>query len=227
MELEQLQAQWRLLDQKVEQSLILQTTLLQQFRLQAARRHLNHLAVWPMIDLAFGLVVLLISGSCLGDRWSTPSLAVPAAALMTAAIVFSIGNIRQLAIVRSMAWDGSISGIQVSMSRLRRARIQQLKWVILLSPLVWFAAMCVGGEVLFGGDLIRSADRTWVIGNIAFGILFIPGGVMLARIASNRWRKSAFWKNVLDDISGRSLAQAQRELDQWTEFTKEPRIEQQ
>jgi hypothetical protein len=226
MELEQLQAQWRLLDQKVEQSLSLQTTLLQQVGLQAARRHLNHLAVRPMIDLAFGFIVLLVSGSCLGDRWWTPSLAVPAAALMAAAIVFFIGNIRQLAIVRSMAWDGSISGIQVSMSRLRRARIQQLKWVILLSPLIWFAAMCVGCEVLFGGDLIRSADRTWVIGNIVFGVLFIPCGVVLARIASNRWRESSFWKSVVDDISGRSLVQAQRELDQWIEFTKEPRIDQ-
>lgn len=225
MQLEQLQAQWRLLDQKVEQSLSLQTTLLQQVCLQAARRRLNHLVVRPVIDLVFGFFVLLVSGSCLGDRWSSPSLAVPAAALMTAAIVFSIGNIRQLVIVHGMAWDGSISGIQVSMGRLRCARIHQLKWVILLSPLIWFAAMCVGAEVLFGGDLIRSADRTWVIGNIAFGILFIPGGIVLARLASNRWRESSFWKNMLDDISGRSLGQARRELDQWIEFTKEPRIQ--
>jgi hypothetical protein len=218
MELEQLQAQWRLLDQKLEQSLAMQSALLRQIQTQKAKRRLNQLAVWPVIDLAFGVFVLFVSESCLGDHWTTPSLALPAASLMIAAIVFSAGNIRQLALVRLIEWDGPIGAIQTSMSRLRRARIQQFKWVILLAPLVWFAAMCVGGEVLFGADLIASADRAWVISNILFGIAFIPGGIFLARLASNHWRETSFWKDLLDGISGRSLRAAQRELDQWSEL---------
>jgi hypothetical protein len=226
VELEQLQAQWRLLDQKMEQTLAVQAALLQRAHMQTAQRHLTHLAFWPVIDLMFGAFVLVVSGSCLGDHWTSPSLALPAAGLMVAAIVFSIGNLRQLAFVRNFAWDGPIAAIQTTMTRLRRARIQQFKWVILLSPLVWFAAMCVGGAVLFGGDLVRSADRAWVIGNIVFGIAFIPGGIVLTRVASNRWRERSFWKNVLDGISGRSLVEAQRELDQWSELANDRTIEQ-
>ena len=110
------------------------------------RRHLHLLAFWPVVDLAFAVVVLFVSGSCLGDHWSTPSLALPSAALLIAAIVFVIGNLRQLANVGGIIWDGPIGSIQVAMSRLRRARIQQFKWAVLSGPLVWFCGMCVGGQ---------------------------------------------------------------------------------
>src|SRR5580658_5713088 len=100
MELDQLQAQWRLLDQKLDRSLALQAAVLQRVRVQGARRHLNALAFWPVLDLAFAALVLLVSGSCLGDHWSSPTLAIPAACLMIASIAFLIGNIRQLTLVR-------------------------------------------------------------------------------------------------------------------------------
>jgi hypothetical protein len=96
---------------------------------------------------------------------------------------------------------------------------------LLLSPLVWFCAMCVGGELLCGANLIQSANSAWVIANIVFAICFIPVGMMLARVASRLWPDSVFWTAVLDSASGRSLVVAQRELDQWTELTNEPAIE--
>jgi hypothetical protein len=225
MELEQLQAQWRLLDQKVDQTLSIQKTLLRQTHLQSARRHLHLLAFWPVVDLAFAVVVVILSGSYLGDHWSTPSLALPSAALLIAAIVFVIGNLCQLADVGGIIWDGPIGSIQVAMSRLRRARIRQFKWAVLFSPLVWFCAMCVGSQMLFGVNLIESFDRAWIITNIVFGVLFIPCGGAVARVLASHCDQSSWWKGALDRISGRSLAAAQRDLDQWTAFAQESSIE--
>jgi hypothetical protein len=225
MELEQLQAQWRLLDQKVDQALSIQKILLRQTHLQSARRHLRLLAFWPIVDLAFGVAVLLASGSCLGDHWSTPSVALPSVTLWIAANVFTIGNIYQLANVGGIIWDGPIGSIQVAMSRLRRARIRQFKWAVLSGPLVWFCAMCVGSQALFGVNLIESFDRAWVITNIVFGVLFIPCGGAVARILASHCNQSSWWKGALDGISGRSLAAAQRDLDQWTAFAQESSIE--
>jgi hypothetical protein len=225
MELEQLQAQWRLLDQKVDQALSIQKTLLRQIHLQSARRHLHLLAFWPIVDLAFGVAVLLVSGSCLGDHWSTPSVALPSVTLLIAAIVFVIGNLRQLANVGGIIWEGPIGSIQVAMSRLRRARLRQFKWAVLSGPLVWFCGMCVGSEMLFGVNLIESFDRAWIIANIVFGVLFIPCGAAVAQFLASRCNQSSWWKGSLDGISGRSLAAAQRDLDRWTAFAQESSIE--
>jgi hypothetical protein len=225
MELEQLQSQWQLLDQKVDQALSIQKTLLRQTHLQSARRHLHLLAFWPVVDLAFAVVVVVASGSCLGDHWSTPAVALPSATLLIAAIAFAIGNICQLVNVGGIIWDGPIGSIQVAMSRLRRARIRQFKWAVLSGPLVWFCAMCVGIQALLGVNLIESFDRAWVIANIVFGVLFIPCGGAVARILASHCNQSSWWKGALDGISGRSLAAAQRDLDQWTAFAQESSIE--
>lgn len=221
MELEQLQSRWRLLDQKLDRTLAMQASLLRQVHLEAARRHINRLAVWPTIDLAFGIVVLLAAGSCLGDHWTTASLSAPAAALMAAAILFLVGNILQLKSVLGIAWDGPITDIQRVMGGVRRARIRQLKWIVLLSPLVWFCLMCVGGELFFGLNVIQAFSPLWTVANIGLGILFVPVGMWLARSLSRRGHDSSFWRTVLDDVSGRSLTAAQRELDRWAAMANE------
>ena len=224
MELEQLEQRWQLLNQKLDQTMALQLSLVRQARLQAARRHLNRLAFWPMIDAMFAAVIVLASGSCLGNYWSSATLAIPAGTLVLAGILFLISNIHQLADVFGITWDGPIGDIQIAMSRVRQARIRQFKWIILLAPLLWLCMMAVGGELLIGERMLKVIalfDRTWVIGNIVFGILFIPVGIVVARICSRRWQGSSFWKHLVDDVSGRSLVAAQQELDRWIDVTNE------
>jgi hypothetical protein len=228
MELEQLERRWQLLDQKLDRTITMHSSLLRRAHLQAARRHVNRLAVWPMIDLVFAAVVVLASGSCLGDYWSSATLAIPTGALMMAGIFFLISNIRQLGDVFGITWDGPIGDIQLAMNRVRLARIRQLKWIILLGPLLWLCMMAVGGELLVGKrmlNVIASFDRAWLIGNIAFGILFIPVGMLFARMLSQSWQGSSFWKNLVDDVSGRSLVAARLELDRWSDVTNEQPID--
>lgn len=42
-----------------------------------------------------------------------------------------------------------------------------------------------------------------------------------SRINSRRWQHHTFWRNLMDDISGRSLATAQQELKRWAELGNE------
>jgi len=222
MELDQLQERWRQLDQKLGRTLATNAAVLRQIGVQRTRRHINRLAVWPVIDLAFGVAVLLVSGSFLGDHWPEPTLVLPASGLMVASVLFVIDNIRQLASASRVAWDGPIADIQLAVSRLRHARIRQFKWIILLSPLLWLCMMTVGGELIFGVNVIKTFDPVWVVANIAFGLLFVPAGVVIARTLGGRWQHHPFWRNLLDDISGRSLVTAQQELKRWVELGDEP-----
>ncbi|MGA2256239.1 MAG: hypothetical protein ABSG53_16440 [Thermoguttaceae bacterium] len=90
--------------------------------------------------------------------------------------------------------------------------------IILLSPLLWLCMMAVGAELIFGVNVIKSFDPVWVAANIAFGLLFVPDGVAIARALRRRWQHHPFWRNLLDDISGRSLVTAQQELKGWVEL---------
>ncbi len=222
MELDQLQERWRQLDQKLDRTLATKSAVLRQIGLQGTRRRINRLAVRPVIDLAFGVGVLLVTGSFLGDHWPEPTLVLPALGLVVASVLFVIDNIRQLASASRVAWDGPIADIQFAVSRLRHARIRQFKWIILLSPLLWLCMMAVGGMLIFGVNVMKTFDTLWVVGNIAFGLLFVPAGAVIARALGRRWQHHPFWRNLLDDISGRSLARAQQELRRWADLGNEP-----
>lgn len=221
MELEQLQTQWHLLDQKLNRTLAMHSDVLRQMTVQRARQRVNRLTLWPVIDLIFGIAVLFSSASTLLDHGSRPMLAVASASLMLAAVVFLIDNVRQLVFVSEISWDGPIAQIQLPLSRLRHARVRQFKWVILLSPLLGFCMLIVGPMFLLGVNVLESFNPAWIVGNIAFGCLFVPAGAMIIRALRKRWHDHAFWKSWMDDISGHSLVAAQRELRQWVELENE------
>jgi hypothetical protein len=227
MELDQLQERWRQLDQKLGRTLAMNSAVLRQIGLQRTRRRINRLAVWPVIDLAFGVGVLLVTGSFLGDHWSEPTLVLPALGLMVASVLFVIDNIRQLESASRVAWDGPIADIQLAVNRLRYARIRQFKWIILGSPLVGFCGLIVGLQWLLDWlpephSILDKLDPWWVVANVAFGLLFVPGGVVIARALRRRWQHYPFWQNLLDNISGRSLVTVRQELKRWVELGDEP-----
>ena len=158
MELDQLQERWRQLDHKLDRALATNTAVLRQIALQGTRRRINRLAVWPVIDLLFGVGVLLFTGSFLIDHWLEPTLVLLALGLMVAAILFVIDNVRQLEFASRVAWDGPVADIQLAVNRLCHARIRQFKWIILLSPLVGFCGLIVGLQCCWTGCQNRTSS---------------------------------------------------------------------
>jgi hypothetical protein len=75
---------------------------------------------------------------------------------------------------------------------------------------------------IFDVNVMKTFDPMWVVANFAFGLLFVPAGVVIARALGRRWQHHPFWRSLLDDISGRSLATAQQELKTWAELGNEP-----
>ena len=76
MQLEEFQRQWQLLDEKLDKTLKLERALLRQTVMPPTRRRVNRLAIWPALDIAFCIVVLLLAGSVLGEHWVTSSIVV-------------------------------------------------------------------------------------------------------------------------------------------------------
>jgi len=227
MQLEELQQHWQRLDEKLDQSLKLEAELLRQVVLPPARRRVNRLAMGPAVDSGLCVCALLLAGSLLGNHWRDWPLVVPSAATLIAAIVLLIDSVRQLVCVSELDWSGPVAEIQCSLERLRGARIRQFKWAILLGPLVGFCLLIVGIQSLFdwfSGFSFSIADKLnhpWVLGNYAFGVLFIPLGYAIARMLAKRFHGHAWWQNALDGISGKSLKAAAQELERWTSLQRE------
>lgn len=238
MQLEELQQQWQRLDQKLDQSLALQTELVRRVVMQPARRRVNRLALWPaLIDVAFSVCVLLLVGACLGDLWGDWRGVAPASVVMIGAIALLIISIRQLQHVAKLDWCGPVAEIQSSLERLRIAQIRKFKWIMLLAPLVGFCGLMVGLHWVFerfafskvgAGELtdgrikeILDTLTPWIVGNYVFGVLFVPLGYLVARVLAKRCHGHRWWQAVLDGIAGNSLKAATRDFDRWASLQQE------
>jgi uncharacterized membrane protein YfcA len=226
MQLEQLQQHWQQLDQKLDYSLAIQNELMRQVVMQPARRRLHRLAIWPVIDLVFGIVVVLLAGSFLASHWPDSRLVVPAGVVMIGAIALMISSIRQLNCVAELDWAGPVAHIQRSLEHLRVMKIQQFKWVILLSPLVGFCAFVVGLQWILGWlsegrfHLFDKFDANWIVANYIFGVVFVPLGYFAARVLAQKCQRYPWWQAVLNDISGHSLKAAALDVERWSSLQR-------
>lgn len=226
MQLEQLQQQWQRLDQKLDQSLVIQNELVRQVIMQPTRRRLHRLAIWPVIDLVFCVVVVLLAGSFLGSHWPDVRLMMPAGVVMIGAIALMISSIRQLNGVAELDWCGPVAAIQSSLEQLRVMKIQQFKWVILLSPLVGFCGFLVGLQWILGWlsegrvHLHDKLDPRWIVANYVFGLVFVPLGFLVARVLAQKCHQHPWWQAVLNDVAGNSLKAATRDVERWSNLQR-------
>jgi Tfp pilus assembly protein PilN len=224
MPIEDLQRQWRRLEQKLDQSLALETELVRRAIVQPARRRIHRLAFWPAIDVAFGVGVLLFVGDFLSRHGHDARLAGLALVVALSSLALVIDSVRQLVRIAGVDWSGPVAAIQCSLAKLRAARIRQFQWVILLAPLVGFCVFVVGLQSVISwvsdgrSSVIDKLDARWVIANLIFGLLFVPCGYWLGQVLASWGRRRGWWQAVLDDVSGRSLAAVTRDLEDWTQL---------
>ncbi len=226
MQLEELQRQWQRLDEKLEQTLKLQSEVLRQTVMPPARSRIGRLAIWSVLDIAFCVLTLLLVGSFVGDHWQMGSLVAPAAVVMLAAVVLLIDSIRQRVWVAEIDWSATVVEIQSALSRLRIAKINQFKWIMLCAPLVCFCVLIVGLQWLLERlpephFILDKVNPWWVGANYAFGVLFIPFGHAVIGFLARRFRERGWWQRVLDDVSGTSVNKAKLELERWASLEGE------
>lgn len=229
MQLEELQKQWQRLDEKIERTLKVDRELLRLAVLQPARRRVNRGSIWPALDIAFCLAVMLFTGSFLGHHWKTWSLAGLASVVMIAALTLLIDGIRRLNSLSEIDWSGAAVDIQSSLSRLHIAKLRQVKWILLLSPLVGFCGLIVGLQWLLDRlpephFILDKLDPWWVAGNFVFGVLFIPFGHAVVRFFANRLSCHGWWQRLLIDISGSSMKKTRDELERWASLDDDERM---
>lgn len=224
MHLEELQQQWQRLEERLDRSLALESELVRQVVLQPARRRLNRLAIWPVIDLLFCVVGLIGVGGFLGDHFSDWRQSLPALVVQGGLVALLVASVWQLQRISELDWTGPVSELQGRLDRLRVTRIRQFQWVALLSPLMGFCGLLVGVQWLMERATGRPAgivpllDAGWVIANLVLGILWIPVGYLAARYLAGRFRGHSWWTRLLDGVAGETLKGAQADVNRWADL---------
>lgn len=217
MELDELKNRWQELDRKLDANLRLNARLVRTSVIGSAQNSLRWLMLRTVAGTTMQIILVLLTGSFLADHIREFRFAVPALLLHASAIALLGTSIHQLVTLQSIDYAAPVLAIQRKLETLRMSRIRETKWTLFASPLLW-AAMLVVLAKSIGVDLWRVELRNWIIGNFAFGLLFLGAMIWIARHVSVR---SRFMRQLLDDIAGRSLTNAHKTLASIDEFERE------
>ena len=222
MNLEQLHEQWRQLDAKIDRALELDLEILRAANVPPIRQRIHRWAFWPSLDILFAAFVLVFFGNFAFNHVHELAMLLPAMLVMGAGILLILTSVLQLKTVFGIDWDGPIFQMQSEMEKLHIAKIRQFKWVILCAPLVGFCALLVVLQSILDYlpqkiSILDKIDSTWLLANAIFGVLFVPVAYGIALFMARNFGHRTWWQRTLDDISGRTIHAARRDLRRWSE----------
>lgn len=206
MTFEQMQAEWRATNDRLEASIRLNTALLRERGTQRSRRALRGVSRELVFELAMNAAAVLLTGSFFADHFREVRFAIPGFALYAFAMLQLAAGIHQLVALRAIDFAEPIVEIQRRLATLHLQRVRTTKWTLLLAPLLWPPLLIVLLRALHL-DAYALLGARYLAANVVVGLAAIP----LLRWLATRRPGSA----VLDAIAGRSLRQASQALDVW------------
>lgn len=221
MEFDEMKAAWRELDRRMDAGVERDRHIWKELKLDRTRSTLRWLAGWPVVELVFDVLAVVLLGALLLEHAHAVRYAAPILALHIAAIVKLAATIRQLAMIARIDYAAPVVEIQRRLAALRALRIRTTKWVLLLAPLMWTPLAIIAAKALLGFDLYRGFGPLWVALNLAFGAAVIALALWIARRHAGWFRSSRFMQQLADDIAGRSLTAATGHLDEIARFEDE------
>ncbi|HET8898046.1 MAG TPA: hypothetical protein VFN09_04650 [Rhodanobacteraceae bacterium] len=122
-----------------------------------------------------------------------------------------------LLLTRIYLFDAPVLVLQRRLAQLRRFRVVSTLALGLPWWLLWVLATFVLARALTGADLYLAAPG-WFWISLAFGAVAVGASVWLARRVAATPQRAPFWQRIIDDLSGRNLKRAAREMDALARF---------
>lgn len=185
MELEELKANWKAVNMRLDEMQTQQASLRQvvgQGRVRSAARLLMR---EPIFELVVGALTAVWMGGFLFDNLAKiarePWGALPAL-LIDAWAIFTIwASIRQLVTISGFDYANPILETQRQLAGIRALRVRSTQWMLLLGIPLWMIFPIAAGQALIHYELWRAVSLPWVLANLLFGAVFSGGVVGLAR----------------------------------------------
>ena len=218
MELDDMKAAWKTLDQRLDAQTALNLHMFKEGKLDRMKRGLRPLVWGQAIQIVVGALVAIWGGSFWVDHRDVPHLLI--AGLIVHAVGISMigmGALMEVLIAR-IDYSAPVLTIQRQLAQLRKVYIRAAWFVIGLPWFVlWVPFTMVALKSVFGPDLYLGApEMVW--DNVGFGIACIFGTLALVRWARGRPNVA---RRLGDFAAGRSIVRAQGFLDAIKQFEQE------
>lgn len=212
MELDELRATWTAYDRRLDESLRLNTMLLQRMMLDRTESALKRLSLGVIVELGASILAVLWLGAFLRDHLGEPHFFLPALLLHLGLIVDIGALVYQIVAVAEIDYSAPIVEIQKRLATLRVIRVRVTKWTLLLIPLAWTPALIVLLKGLLGVDAYALFRPSWFIANLLFGLVVLVAGLWIARRYAERLARFPLMQRVMRDIAGANLIAAETSL---------------
>jgi serine/threonine-protein kinase len=219
MELDELKVAWRTLDRRLEQQNALSLKLLVDRRLDTLRSRLRPLYWGQMLQMLFGIVLVVAAAMFWTAHRQVPHLLLAGLCLHLYGIATIVFGGVTLALIGRIDYAAPVLTIQKQLAGLRRFYIRNAMAIGLSWWLLWVPLLMMFLMGLYGADLYAHAPSVAYLG-LAIGVAGLLFFWWLHRW-SRDGRRPLLAKFLSDSMTGSSLRKAQAVLDEIARFERE------
>jgi hypothetical protein len=220
MELDELKSAWHEIERRLDASDALAGQLLRERKLDKTRSTLRRIAWGQTLQIAIWIGIISIVGPFWIQYRATLHFLVAGLVMHLYGVVTIVLSVRQLLLIANVNYGKPVVELQAQIACLRRARVQDQLWLGLPWWILWVVATIIGAQRWWGVDIYAPAPL-WVWVTVAIGVVGIVLTLWLPRVFANTPRGSRFLQDTLDNLAGRSLVRAARQLDEIAQFSRE------
>jgi hypothetical protein len=220
MELDDLKVAWTHLAQRVEAAESFALSECRERKLDQARDALRRLGWAQAGHFLIWIGIVAIAAPFWIQHRHVTHLLIAGLALHVYGVLTICAVVVQILLIGRTYYTAPIVTFQRRLAELQRFRVVSslamgLPWWIL-----WVAATMVGAKLWFDVDLYAQSHG-WIAGSLAIGATGMAVCVWIARRLAACPVHSPFVRGVIDDLAGRSLRRATRQLDEIARFERE------
>ena len=203
LELAELKAAWRALDAKLERQHALELHLFRESRLKRARLHLFPLYLESALEILAGLVIAVLAGSFWTEHLGEPAPLIAGLVVHLYGVLLIAMAVYQLVLLARLDFAAPVLAIQKDLARLQQHRVRAALALGLAWWVLWIALLECLARAFPGIDLYQRFP-TWILANLAVGVLGIILSLLVVRWLRRRKSTSPTDPTALSWLLGRA-----------------------
>lgn len=220
MELDDMKLAWQDVAGKLDRLQSEYASLRVDLRKQAASKPLRRTSALIGYEAIANSVLLVLLVAFIAHEHVLRFL-IPALLLLPAFTAICVTSVQQVATLLQVDFADSVIAIRGKLDRLYLLRRRGARMEFIFVCLLWVPLVIVGVRALGGGDLY-AMGATWLASNVALGVVMIPVGWWVAQRYRAALERTRWGQLLIDDCTGRGLAEARRRIAALAEFAAEP-----
>lgn len=221
MRLDDLERAWTAHGAALERSLALDERILRELLLRRARFALGPFVLFRALEVALGLLALLVLAPVLLAHRTEPRYLLVGGAVLLFALGLTIQCAGLLARTLQLDASGPVLAIQRQVEHLKRCESRATKWALLGGVFLWLPGLLLLVEVPTGIPALGRVELAFLLGNLGLGLVVLVVGQVWSRRVVERPDLSPLARRVVDALASGSLHSAARHLDELARFERE------